>query len=337
MTGQSGSGKTTLLTLIGGLRRLQPDSGTIEVLGHQLAGMTDDDFRRLRRKIGFIFQAHNLFGSLTALQNVRLAQELEDGRDGRPRPTDEEIDRKAIALLTRLDLGAKARLKPHQLSGGQRQRVSIARALVNSPRLILADEPTAALDSKAADIVVDLLKEIVADGDKTAIIVTHDTKILETAHRIVNMRYGKIVSNINVPRATQICKFLQKCSQLREMIPGTLTEIDLAIANKMAEEAFDPGEVIFRQGDVGEKFYMIRAGSVEGVRHREDGTREEFILAEGDFFGEIALMKGQARNATLVARSEVDLFSLTKADFDEILKSRATFEQQIKGVITGRS
>ena len=78
MTGQSGSGKTTLLTLIGGLRRLQPDSGTIEVLGHQLAGMADAEFRRVRRKIGFIFQSHNLFGSLTALQNVRLAQELDD-------------------------------------------------------------------------------------------------------------------------------------------------------------------------------------------------------------------------------------------------------------------
>jgi putative ABC transport system ATP-binding protein len=337
MTGQSGSGKTTLLTLIGGLRKLQPNSGSIEVLGQELLGMNDDDFRRLRRRIGFIFQAHNLFGSLNALQNVRLAQELDVEPRGGPRPTDEEIDRKAIALLTRLDLEAKVRLKPHQLSGGQRQRVSIARALVNSPRLILADEPTAALDAKAADIVVDLLKELVSGGDKTAIIVTHDTKILETAHRIVNMRYGKIVSNINVPRATQICKFLQKCSQLREMIPGTLTEIDLAIANRMAEESFDQGEVIFRQGDEGEKFYMIRNGSVEGVRRKEDDTAEEFTLKEGYFFGEIALLKGQKRNATVVARTGVDLFSLHKADFDEILKSRATFEQQIQGVLVRRS
>ncbi len=337
MTGQSGSGKTTLLTLIGGLRKLQPGSGNIEVLGRELAGMGDDDFRRLRRRIGFIFQAHNLFGSLTALQNVRLSQELGPDDPAAPRPDDAEIDRKATEILTRLGLGEKVRLKPHQLSGGQRQRVSIARALVNSPRLILADEPTAALDAKAADIVVDLLKEIVAGGEKTAIIVTHDTKILETAHRIVNMRYGQIVSNINVPRATQICKFLQKCSQLREMIPGTLTEIDLAIANKMAEESFEPGRVIFRQGDEGEKFYMIRAGCVDGVRRKEDGTAEAFELREGDFFGEIALLRNQARNATLVARSGVDLFSLHKADFDEILHSRTSFEQQIRGVLGQRS
>jgi putative ABC transport system ATP-binding protein len=337
MTGQSGSGKTTLLTLIGGLRKLQENSGTIEVLGRQLAGMNDGDFRQHRRKIGFIFQAHNLFGSLNAIQNVRLAQELDDGRDGEPRPSDEEIDKKAIALLTRLDLASKVKLKPHQLSGGQRQRVSIARALVNSPRLILADEPTAALDAKAADIVVDLLKEIVSSGEKTTIIVTHDTKILETAHRIVNMRYGKIVSNINVPRATQICKFLQQCSQLREMIPGTLTEIDLAIANRMVEESFDQGKVIFHQGDDGEKFYMIRNGCVDGVRLKEDGTREEFKLKEGEFFGEVALLEGKKRNATLHAQTDVELFSLRKADFDDILKSRANFEQQVRDVIVRRS
>lgn len=337
MTGQSGSGKTTLLTLIGGLRRLQENSGTIEVLGDQLAGMGDDDFRRLRRRIGFIFQAHNLFGSLTVLQNVRLAQELDDRADRKSRPSDEEIDRKAIDLLTRLGVGEKIGLKPHQLSGGQRQRVSIARALVNSPRLILADEPTAALDAKAADIVVELLKEIVAEGNKTAIIVTHDTKILEAAHRIVNMRYGKIVSNINVPRATRICKFLQQCSQLRAMIPGTLTEIDLAIANRMDEETFDQGEVIFQQGDFGDKFYMIRRGCVEGVRRRDDDVKEEFTLKEGDFFGEIALLNGLTRNSTLVARSRVELFSLHKSDFDEILTSRSTFEQQIHSVLLTRS
>ena len=109
------------------------------------------------------------------------------------------------------------------------------------------------------------------------------------------MRYGKIVSNINVPRATQICKFLQQCSQLREMIPGTLTEIDLAIANRMVEESFEQGEVIFHQGDDGEKFYMIRSGSVNGVRVKEDGTSEEFKLKEGEFFGEVALLEGKER------------------------------------------
>ena len=138
LTGQSGSGKTTLLTLIGGLRRLQKGGGNIQVLGHELAGMSDEDLIRLRRNIGFIFQAHNLFGSLSAVQNVRLPLELGDGTDTSPK-TNAEVQQRAVDLLNRLGLGAKIHHKPQKLSGGQRQRVAIARALANQPRLILAD------------------------------------------------------------------------------------------------------------------------------------------------------------------------------------------------------
>src|SRR5436190_19366516 len=135
MTGPSGSGKTTLLTLVGGLRSLQ--EGTIEILGQGLGGAPDPVLVEMRRNVGFIFQMHNLFEALSAYENVQLAMQLGEC------PKDEMRER-GTAILTRLGLGHRIDYKPKALSGGQRQRVAIARAVVNRPRLILADEPTAA-------------------------------------------------------------------------------------------------------------------------------------------------------------------------------------------------
>ncbi len=335
MTGQSGSGKTTLLTLIGGLRRLQEKGGNIQVLGHELAGMSADDFMRIRRRIGFIFQAHNLFGSLTAVQNVRLALEL-GGDTGASPKTDAQVQQRAIDLLGRLGLGKKIHHKPQQLSGGQRQRVAIARALANQPRLILADEPTAALDAESADIVLELLKETVRSGDRTAIVVTHDTKILESAHRIINMRYGEIVSNIDVERAKKICKFLKECKVLKELLSGMLTEFDLAIADRMTEESFSSGSVIIRKGEEGDKFYMIQEGVVEVMRPLSDGSWHHDEIAEGGFFGEVALIRNETRNATVVAKTDVELFVLQRSQFNEILSLRSGFQEQLQGVLAYR-
>ena len=341
MTGQSGSGKTTLLTLIGGLRRLQANSGNIEVLGHELAGLSPDDLMRLRRRIGFIFQAHNLFGSLTAVQNVRLALELGSGSGASPR-TETQVQQRASELLERLGLGktettkSKIHLKPHELSGGQRQRVAIARALANEPQLILADEPTAALDAESARIVVDLLNELVGSGNKTAIVVTHDTKIIDSAHRIVQMKYGEILSNIVVKRARRICEFLKDCKALKELIPGILTETDLEIADKMTEESFSAGSEIIRHGEFGDKFYMIHRGVVEVIRPLSDGSLHHDEIAEGGFFGEVALIRNERRNATVVAKTPVDLYVLKKKDFEETLKSRAGFETQLRSVLAHR-
>jgi putative ABC transport system ATP-binding protein len=341
MTGQSGSGKTTLLTLIGGLRQLQPQGGNIEVLGHELAGMSADDLIRIRRRIGFVFQAHNLFGSLTAVQNVRLALELGTGT-GAPARTEAQVQQRAIALLERLGLGqtdkseSKLDFKPQELSGGQRQRVAIARALANEPQLILADEPTAALDAESAEIVVNLLNELVGSGEKTAIVVTHDAKILKSAHRIVKMEYGQIVSNIVVERAERICKFLLECKALKDLISGMLTDTDLEIADKMTEESFSAGSVIIRQGEPGDKFYMIRSGVVEVTRRLSDGSLHQDEIVEGGFFGEVALLRNEPRNATIVARTPVDLYVLEKKDFEATLKKRSGFEEQLQSVLAHR-
>jgi putative ABC transport system ATP-binding protein len=338
MTGQSGSGKTTLLTLIGGLRRLQ--QGSIRVLGHELAGMSDADFVRLRRRIGFIFQAHNLFGSLTARRNVRLALELDgvpqDGSDRPANPSAVELDRRPLELLSEVKLAEHQHKKPQNLSGGQRQRVAIARALAADPRLILADEPTAALDAGSADIVVRLFRQRAEERGCTVIIVTHDTKILETAHRIVNMKYGEIVSNIDVARAKQICAFITASDSLRELIPRTLSEVDLAVANKMVDELFPAGATIVRQGEIGDRFFIIRRGTVAVLRDRGEGPARVDQMGPGQFFGEVALLRNEPRNATIVAETSVELFALAKTDFEEILKTRGSFESQVRDALALR-
>src|SRR5262245_28468762 len=147
LTGPSGSGKTTLLTLIGGLRSVQ--EGHVRVFGEDLKGLGVNSLVQVRRKIGFIFQLHNLFEALTVLENVTVGAQGKSARYS-------ESEERARQLLERVGLGHRLHSKPSDISGGQRQRVAIARALINSPQLILADEPTAALDKDAGRDVIDL-------------------------------------------------------------------------------------------------------------------------------------------------------------------------------------
>ncbi|MCU0944773.1 MAG: ATP-binding cassette domain-containing protein [Rubritepida sp.] len=187
LTGPSGSGKTTLLTLIGALRAMQ--DGSARVLGQELAGASEGQRVRLRRRIGFIFQNHNLLGFLTARQNVAMSLEL-DGALG-----DGARLARAEAMLGAVGLSEHAAKKPAQLSGGQRQRVAIARALVGDPGLILADEPTAALDKVTGHEVVQLLRRLAKGQGVPILLVTHDPRILDLADRIVAMEDGRIVQD----------------------------------------------------------------------------------------------------------------------------------------------
>jgi putative ABC transport system ATP-binding protein len=185
LTGPSGSGKTTLLTLVGALRALQ--SGTCTVLGQQLMGATEAQRVALRRRIGFIFQQHNLLGFLTARQNVAMALELEPGT------TEQGRLARAGEMLEAVGLGAKAESLPGQLSGGQRQRVAVARALAARPGLVLADEPTAALDRQSGQDVVRLLTDLARQRGVPILLVTHDPRILDIADRIVAMEDGRVI------------------------------------------------------------------------------------------------------------------------------------------------
>lgn len=184
MTGPSGSGKTTLLTLVGGLRSAQ--EGSLRVLGQELCGANAGQLTLARRNHGYIFQAHNLHGSLTALQNVRMGLELHKS------VTPQEMHRRSAEMLDLVGLGNRLNYYPDDLSGGQKQRVAIARALVSQPKIVLADEPTAALDSKSGRDVVNLMHNLAKEQDCTILLVTHDNRILDIADRIVYMEDGKL-------------------------------------------------------------------------------------------------------------------------------------------------
>lgn len=187
LTGPSGSGKTTLLTLIAGLRDVQ--QGQLFVLGHELHGATRDELVDVRRKIGFIFQAHNLLPFLSVRQNVELVFELH-----KQVSVDEATDR-AAKMLQLVGLGDRLDYMPEKLSGGQKQRVAVARALVAGPQLILADEPTAALDGKSGRAVVDLLQSLAREQGCPVLMVTHDSRVLDVADRVIHMEDGRIAEN----------------------------------------------------------------------------------------------------------------------------------------------
>ncbi len=185
MTGPSGSGKTTLLTLIGGLRSVQ--AGSLQFLGIELCGASQKQLVQVRRQIGYIFQAHNLLGFLTAQQNVQMSVELHNDVPNR------EALAKSKAMLEVVGLASRVDYYPENLSGGQKQRVAIARALVADPKLVLADEPTAALDSKSGRDVVQLMQRLAKEQGCTILMVTHDNRILDIADRIVHMEDGRLV------------------------------------------------------------------------------------------------------------------------------------------------
>lgn len=187
LMGASGSGKTTLLTLMGCLRQVQ--EGSVRLLGTELFQAPEDVLVQSRRRLGFIFQAHNLHESLTAMQNVRMGLEVhgpEAMQDWQPA---------AAHILTLLGLGTRLDYLPANLSGGQKQRVAIARALVGNPDVIFADEPTAALDKESGHEVVALLKRLGEQRHTTTLMVTHDSRILHLADRIITMEDGRIVKN----------------------------------------------------------------------------------------------------------------------------------------------
>ena len=191
LTGPSGSGKTTLLTLIGALRAMQ--SGSARVLGQELLGSRESQRVALRSRIGFIFQNHNLLGFLTARQNVAMALELHGELNEAQRLA------RAAEMLTAVGLADHIDKLPAKLSGGQRQRVAVARALVTEPGLILADEPTAALDRVSGQEVVRLLRELARRRGTPILLVTHDPRILDIADRIVAMEDGRIIAAETAP------------------------------------------------------------------------------------------------------------------------------------------
>jgi putative ABC transport system ATP-binding protein len=193
VVGRSGSGKTTMLDLMGLL--LRPTSGSLFIDDIDTSKLGDRELARVRaRRIGFVFQEYNLLSGLNVLENVMLPlRYVKDGKTGRPR---------ALELIERVGLTDRIRHRPTELSGGQAQRVAIARSMVNSPSLILLDEPTGAVDTETAQQLVDLLKRLNREDQVTIVIVTHDLDIAGQASRHIRLKDGKVMTDDAVGAAT---------------------------------------------------------------------------------------------------------------------------------------
>ena len=188
--GRSGSGKTTLLNVIGGLDR--PTSGKVWIDGNEVTSMAEDELVALRRHtIGFIFQAFGLIPILTAAENVEVPLRLSNV------DVSERAERVRI-LLELVGLEERARHRPHELSGGEQQRVAIARSLANSPKLLLADEPTGQLDSRTARGIMELLRTLVRQAGVSALVATHDPILIDLADRVIELRDGQIIADSGV-------------------------------------------------------------------------------------------------------------------------------------------
>jgi len=188
LSGPSGSGKSTLLNLVGGLDR--PTSGEVEVDGTRLSTLDKGELARLRlHKIGFVFQAYNLIPVLTARENVEFVMQLQG-------VAPQERGDKAMQILKEVGLDGLENRRPGELSGGQQQRVAVARAIVSEPSLVLADEPTANLDSKTAQALMELLVHMNQDHNVTFIFSTHDKLVMDFSRRLIKLHDGKVVEDV---------------------------------------------------------------------------------------------------------------------------------------------
>ncbi len=187
IVGPSGCGKTTLLNMIGGLEH--PTSGNVEINGIDISTLSSSELIDFRlNNIGFVFQAYNLIPVLTSKENVEFIMQLQ-GRDK------DEMNERTISLLETIGLGDKLNNRPNQLSGGQQQRVAVARALASKPMFIIADEPTANLDSKATTLLMDMMERLNIEENITFIFATHDKRVFDKAKRIITVDDGVVVSD----------------------------------------------------------------------------------------------------------------------------------------------
>ena len=189
VVGPSGSGKSTLLNIVGGLDN--PTDGSVQVNGQDITNLSDSKLIEFRlNNIGFVFQSYNLIPVLTARENVEFIMLLQ-------RKSKKEMQERAIHLLNEMGIGDKADNRPNELSGGQQQRVAVARALASKPKFILADEPTANLDSVSTSNLLDIMARMNEEEGATFIFSTHDQRVIDKARRVITLEDGKIVSDVN--------------------------------------------------------------------------------------------------------------------------------------------
>ncbi|MCI5223679.1 MAG: ATP-binding cassette domain-containing protein [Candidatus Electrothrix sp. AR4] len=300
LTGLSGSGKTTLISLIGCLRTVQ--EGSLKVLGEELRGAKEAKLRKMRRRIGYVFQQFNLLDFMTIRQNVQQSLKLQNTYTvKKARLLSEE-------MLDRVGLGERINAYPAELSGGQKQRVAIARALVHRPRLVLADEPTAALDSVTGREIIELFQQLAMEQNSAALIVTHNIRALENADEIYQMKDGYLGTAAR--------------EQLSLALP-TLNDHELEYISEHSDlQIYPPGHVIIRQGDIATAFFILIRGEVEILHTRQDGKEKRIALLDkrGDYFGEIGLLQKNARRAATVRTTGLDNAEVLVIGCEDFLK-----------------
>jgi sulfate-transporting ATPase len=289
MTGPSGSGKSTLLSLIGCLLSVQ--AGSLKVLNQELNGASDNARAEVRRNFGFVFQASNLVKFLTAERNIYKSLELN------PQFNRQVIRQRTQEILAAVGLADRAHHYPAQLSGGQQQRIAIACALAHQPKLLLADEPTAALDSKSGRTIVELMHRLAKEQGSAVLLVTHDPRILDVADRIIQVEDGRLG--------------LAYRQELSLALPGLREEQIEAITIKPTFMTYEPGALVFRQGDPADKFYVVIQGNLEvfsdpdqqqNQEKNQENTQAVRILnhlSRGDYFGEMGLLQAGIRTASV--------------------------------------
>ncbi len=314
VVGKSGSGKSTLLNMITGIDH--PTSGQVVIGGTEIYKLTESQRSLWRgRNLGIVFQFFQLLPMLTLLENVMLPMDYVGLYDFDERP------KRAMALLEMVGLEKQAHTLPLAVSTGQQQAAAIARALATDPPLLVADEPTGNLDSRAADAIIDLFEELVENG-KTIVMVTHDPSMTERTSRTVTLSDGILVNEI-IARALPLLTHPQM----------------LAITRKLERRVYQPGETIIRRDEHVDYFFMIESGGVDIVL--QGSRRDDILLArlgEGDYFGEIELVRGgrSIANVRAAAEGPVELLALSRTDFNQMLEESPLTQEAISSVVQER-
>lgn len=316
LTGYSGSGKTTLLSLVGCLRSVQ--QGSLKVFGEELRGASMARLVAMRRRIGYVFQGFNLLDFMSIRRNVLQPLELQDDFDPR------EARRRCDEMLDKVGLGGRIHQYPRDLSGGQKQRVAIARALVHRPKLVLADEPTAALDATTGREIIDLFRRLASEQDTATLVVTHNLRLLDAADEIFRMEDGRLGTAVS--------------EQISLTFP-TLNESQLFdVAARSLQRSYRPGEVIIRQGSEADEFFILLEGEVDVMLQKAGGGNDHVahLQRRGDYFGEIGLLHEHGkRTATVIAagRAYTKVLVIERAAFaamiDESRLTRAVIKDEM--------
>jgi ABC-type lipoprotein export system ATPase subunit len=314
VVGKSGSGKSTLVNMLTGIDH--PTQGSVRIGDTYVHKLNESQMARWRgRNLGIVFQFYQLLPTLSLVENVMLPMDLCDVLPRAQRP------KRAMELLDQMGLADVADKMPAAVSGGQQQSAAIARALANDPPLIIADEPTGNLDSRAADHVFQTFEQLARQG-KTIIVVTHDPDLAKRSFRTMLLVDGEAVHE-TVAHALPLLTH-------RQMLKAT---------KSLQTRRFEPGQTILRQGQRNDSFYMIAKGQTEVEIKGADGAPVPVTqLGPGQYFGEVSLIRQRRTTATIKAAgpSAVELVALERRTFQELMEEAQAMREELTKVVRHR-